>query len=75
MQSRRLGPSKAVPLEGPEGVRVVRLPLSGETILAERKKESETDTVNRGDSTQIRVQTKVCSWDITKKCAAVLVLL
>lgn len=53
LQSRRLGPSRAVPLEGPEGVRVVRLPLSGETMLAERKKERDRETVNRGDSTKI----------------------
>lgn len=39
LQSKRLGPSKAVPLEGPVGVRVVRLPLSGETILAGKIKE------------------------------------
>lgn len=39
LQSKRLGPSKAVPLEGPEGVRVVLLPLSGETILAGNVKE------------------------------------
>lgn len=49
MQSRRLGPSKAVPLEGPEGVRVVRLPLSGETMLAEKGKE--TDSEQRGQHT------------------------
>lgn len=39
MQSRRLGPSKAVPLEGPEGVRLVLLPLSGDTMLAATSEE------------------------------------
>lgn len=34
LQSKRLGPSNAVPLEGPVGVRMVRRPLSGETMLA-----------------------------------------
>lgn len=38
LQSKRLGPSKAVPLEGPDGVRLVRLPLSGVTMLAGSKR-------------------------------------
>lgn len=43
MQSSRLGPSNAVPLEGPDGVRVVRLPLSGETILERRHPSVESE--------------------------------
>lgn len=32
-----------MPLEGPDGVRVVRLPLSGETILESRHPRVESD--------------------------------
>lgn len=53
LQSRRLGPSRAVPLEGPEGVRAVRLLLSGETILAERVKKKSRG-INEQSGKQIR---------------------
>lgn len=47
LQSRRLGPRSAVPLEGPEGVRVVRLLFSGVTMLAGRR-EGNGEMINGG---------------------------